>query len=181
MQRSLGRIICFLLVQVMIMMVGAVYAVEDLPGSANSDPIYQQLRQIKLSGKAAAVQNLVLKRDAATFTFKKGTFYFLEAVEKQFTGALFIGEGEFYMTPVLKVEQQHLKHLTGGPSITEKFSKMVLRFTDDTYKEITASGSVQPVASISKAEDYLKKNRKLLRKGRKYSRPPGSGGYRSAG
>ncbi|MCP5108094.1 MAG: M1 family metallopeptidase, partial [bacterium] len=70
-----------------------------------------------------------------------------------------------------KVEKDHLKHLTGGPSISETFSKMVLRFTDDTYKAITAAGEVRQVAAVSEAEGPFKKVRKLLRKGKNYLKP----------
>jgi hypothetical protein len=169
MQKSLKRMLCLLLGHAM--MAAIIYASGNSPAPVNAESVYKQLRNIKVSGKTVSVQNLVLKRDAATFTFKQGTFYLLHPVENRFTGAVFIGDGEFTMTPILEVEQQHLKHLTGGPSITEKFSKTVLRFTDDTYKEITASGEVQQVSSMSEAEGYLKKNQKLLRKGREYSRP----------
>lgn len=160
MRKNLKRMLCLVLGHVMpaIIIFG-------------STPLYKQLRNIALNGNAVSVRNLVLERDAAVFTFKEGTFYFLEAVENQFTGAVFIGEGKFTMTPVLEVERRHLKHLTGGPSITETFSKMVLRFTDDTHKEITASGDVRKVSSVSKAESYLKKHRKLMRKGREYAHP----------
>ncbi len=161
----------------------------------NTFPIYKQLRQIKPNGKAIDVTNLTLKRDAAVFTFKKGTFYLLEAVgtpageqagnqkenqkenqeenqeEKQWTGAVFIGEGAFVMTPYLKEEKQHLKILTGSHSIDEKFSKALFRFTDDTFKAISAGNEMHPVSSVSKAGDYFKKCRKLMRKGQKYIRP----------
>jgi len=159
-RKSLKRLLCYLL--------GHLVLAAIVSGST---PLYKQLRNITLSGGAVRVQNLVLERDAAVFTFKKGTFYLLEAVEDQFTGAVFIGEGEFTMTPVLAIERQHLKHLTGGPSITETFSEMVLRFTDDTYKEITAPGNVRETSTLSKAESVLKEHRKLMRKGREYAHP----------
>ncbi len=158
MQKNLKRMLCLMLGH--IMLAAVVFG---------STPLYRQLRGLKLSGSAVSVRNLVLERDVGVFTFKEGTFYLLEPVENQFTGAVFIGEGEFATTPVLDVERRHLKHLTGGPSIREKFSKMVLRFTDHTYKELTASGESREVSTLSKAESYLKKHRKLMRKGRQYS------------
>lgn len=146
------------------------YAEEPIIGSANSHPIYKPLRDIKLSGEAIRVQDLTLKRDAAAFTFKEGIFYFLEPVENQITGAVFIGNGEFRMTPVLKVEKNHLALLTGSPSIKETFSQMVLRFVDNgmTYNEIKTSGSTCSDLSISKARHYFDRTRKLFRKGREY-------------
>jgi hypothetical protein len=169
MQKILKRMPGFLSVHLMIAAI--LLGSGNSPGPVNSHPVYKQLRAIKLSGKAVPARGLVLKRDTAVFTFHRGTFYFLEAVENRFTGAVFIGDGEFVMTPVLAEEQHHLMHLTGGPPIRERFSKMVIRFTDGTYKEITASGEVQQVSSVSAAESYLKKIRKLLRKGRRYLHP----------
>ncbi len=61
--------------------------------------LYSQLREIKLTDEAVMVRDLTLVRDIATFTFKEGIFYFLEPVENQYTGAIFIGQGEFFMQP----------------------------------------------------------------------------------
>lgn len=138
---------------------------------ANSHPIYTQLRTIGLSGEYSSLENLVLKRDTATITFKQGQLYFLAPVEGKITGAVFIGEGEFQMTPTVSIEQRYLGLLTGTPSITEKFSKMVLRFTDSTYDEIKKASGVSTGASNSAARDALEDNRRLLRKGKAYSRP----------
>jgi hypothetical protein len=139
--------------------------------AGNTGPIYQKLRDIKLSGDIVTVKNLVLKRDIATFSFKEGTFYLLETVEDRITGAVFIGDGEFSMIPVLNVEKHHLSHLTGGPSITEKFSKMIIRFTDLTDEEIAAAGVATRTSSTNNAAAYLGKIQKLLRKGRDYASP----------
>jgi hypothetical protein len=168
-EKILKKLLCFLLIPFISMTV--ICAAGDSPAAAKPEKLYEQLRDIKFSGKAVPVKNLVLKRDAAVFTFKEGTFYVLETVDDRCTGAVFMGTGEISMTPVLKVEQQHLEHLTGGPSITETFSKMVLRFTDESFKEITASGDVKDMSPVSKAESYFKKHTKLIRKGKKYLRP----------
>lgn len=155
------------------------YAAENPPAAANSDPIYKRLRGIKISRDAIAIKNLVVERDIATFIFKEGTFYFLETVENQLTGAVFLGKGEFKMIPVLKVEQNHLKYLTGTPALSETFTRMVLRFTDrgETYEKIktAAAGKGQLISSISRAQNYLQKNRVFLRRGRKYLRPNPAG------
>ncbi|HET9531687.1 MAG TPA: carboxypeptidase-like regulatory domain-containing protein, partial [Blastocatellia bacterium] len=131
-----------------------------------TDPVYTQLRSIKLSGESAAVNTLSLKRDSATITFKEGQLYFLAPVEGRVTGAVFIGSGEFSLTPVFALEQKHLGILTGGPSINEQFSKMVLRFTDSTYDEIKKQAEIKPGEMSSSAQDALNDNRNALRKGR---------------
>src|SRR5207248_11786069 len=85
------------------------------------------------------VGNLVLRRDAATFTLRSGEVYFLPPVEGRVTGAVFVGEGEFGLTPPVEYEKRSLALFTGEPSITEQFTKLTLRFTDKTYEEIKSS------------------------------------------
>src|SRR5208337_2921047 len=44
-----------------------VYAADNPAVAPNSDPSYQQLRNLMLSGEAVSVSNFVLKRDAGRF------------------------------------------------------------------------------------------------------------------
>ena len=49
------------------------FAVENAASTVpNSDPTYRQLRDIGLSGEVLAVDNVTLKRDAATFHLHSG-------------------------------------------------------------------------------------------------------------
>ncbi|HEV2205147.1 MAG TPA: hypothetical protein VGR36_01325, partial [Candidatus Acidoferrales bacterium] len=59
----------------------------------NSDPTYQQLRNITLGTEAVTVNNLDLRRDAATFHLQLGTVCFVPAVNGKVTGAVFTGQG----------------------------------------------------------------------------------------
>jgi hypothetical protein len=138
----------------------------------NTDPTYQQLR---LQAKAAAdfggpfaiVNNLVLKRDAATFTLKSGEIYFAPAVKDRTFGAVFLGDGELTLTPPTDVEKHTLAIFTKDPSITESFSKLVLRFTDKTFDEIKSSAQVKMGsggAQANRALDVYRDNQFLLRK-----------------
>lgn len=129
-------------------------------------PVYGALRAAKLSGESATVNNLVLKRDEATITFKQGQLFFLAPVEGKVTAAVFVGDGEFQMTPVLDIEKRNLGIYTGTPSITEQFNKMVLRFTDDTYEEVKRQTQVQPGGSAASAQETLDNHRRMLRKGK---------------
>jgi hypothetical protein len=137
---------------------------------ANADPVYQQLRQQGESqdfgGEYAQVNNLVFKRDAATFTLRSGELYFLPPVEGRVTSAVFVGEGEFSLTPPVEYEKRSLTLFTGEPSITEQFTKLTLHFTDKTYDEIKSSpqahmGRGGPQAS--RARDIYHANQELLR------------------
>jgi hypothetical protein len=137
----------------------------------NTDPGYQALRKLgeaqDFTGEYAQVSNLALKRDAATFTLQSGELYFLPPVEGRVTGAVFVGEGELSLTPPVDWEKRSLAFFTGGPSITERFTKLTLRFTDKTYQEVKASpqakfGTNGPQAA--RARDIYGDNQSLLRK-----------------
>lgn len=107
----------------------------------NSDPSYQALRNLTLSGEAVNVSNLALKRDAGTFHLRSGTVCFVAPVNGKVTGAVFSGDGNFILEPQIVSEQNSLKLLTKENEFSESFSQMVLRFTDSTYEEIKKSGS----------------------------------------
>jgi len=144
---------------------------EQNQDAATIDPLYAELRSIKLSGESAGIENFVLKRDTATITFIDGRFYFLSPVEGKVTGAVFLGNGEFQMAPVLTVEQRQLSILTGAPSITETFTKMTLRFTDSTYEDIKKQSRIDSSQSASQAQDAFDDFRNLMRKGKNVTRP----------
>ena len=136
------------------------------------DPVYLQLRQQgreaqDFTGPYATVNNLVLKRDAATFTLHSGEIYFVPTVEERTVGAVFFGEGELMLVPPTEAEKHSLKLFTDEPTLTESFDKLVLRFTDKTFDEIKASAQVKMStngAQASRARDAYHDNQSLLRK-----------------
>ncbi|HEY2933524.1 MAG TPA: M1 family aminopeptidase [Acidobacteriota bacterium] len=144
---------------------------EGKPSPANSDPLYLELRSARLSGDFSHVENLVLQRDIATFTFKNGTFYFLAPITERVTGAVFIGQGEFRIAPALPFEQKQLGILAGSPSLLDEFNKLVLRFTDFTFRDIKKDFPVKTGTPNAEAQDALESQRKLLRKGKTFSEP----------
>lgn len=108
----------------------------------NTDPTYLQLRNITLGGEAVSVKDLTLTRDAATFHLRSGNVCFVTAVQGRVTGAVFVGDGNMVLEPPLAVEHSTLKLLTKEDEFSEKFSQLVMRFTDDTYGEIKKAGGV---------------------------------------
>src|SRR6266496_2072789 len=104
--------------------------------AVNSDPTYQQLRNIGIGTESVSVTYFDLKRDAATFHLHSGKVCFLSAVQGKVTGAVFAGEGSMSLTPPLPVEAKMLKLLTKEDTFNETFNKLVLRFTDATYEEL---------------------------------------------
>ena len=143
----------------------------------NADPLYGQLRQKSLGadvfgGSVASVNNLILKRDAATFTLKNGEIYFMSPVEGRTVGAVFIGEGEMTLTPPTEIEKKSIAIFTNEPGITEQFTQLVLRFTDKTFEEIKGSPNARMQAGgaqASHARDLYREKETLLRKELRFS------------
>jgi hypothetical protein len=138
----------------------------------NLDPIYQSLRQLAktdqgFSGNYATVNNLTLKRDAATFSLKTGEIYFINPVENRMTAAVFIGTGEMSLTPPTDIEKNSIKIFTGEDGINEQFTHLVMRFTDKTFDEIKSSPNATMKsggAAASQARDLYRNNQDVLRK-----------------
>ena len=138
----------------------------------NLDPVYQALRQLgrgeqDFAGDYAVVNNLLLKRDAANFMLKTGEIYFITPVEGKVTAAVFIGDGELSLTPPMDAEKNSLKIFTGESTITERFSKLVLRFSDNTFDEVKKSSSATMKTGgpqSSQARSTFRDNQDLLRK-----------------
>ncbi|MFZ0803324.1 MAG: M1 family aminopeptidase [Terriglobales bacterium] len=135
------------------------------PSAPNSDPTYQLLRNIGLGGEAVSVTDLTLKRDAATFHLRSGNVCFVSAVQGKVTGAVFVGDGNMVLDPPLAMERSTLKLLTKENEFSEKFSQLVMRFTDSTYEEIKkvgggATGSCDP-GLLRDTQNALHHNRAL--------------------
>ncbi len=111
------------------------------PTAPNSDPTYQQLRNIGLSPEAVTVNNLELKKDAATFHLHSGTVCFVAPVQGKVTGAVFVGDGSMVLDPPIPIEHSSLRLLTKSDEFVERFDHVVFRFTDSTYEEIKKAGS----------------------------------------
>ena len=117
---------------------------------SNANATYQQLRNLFPSGEAFTVANLVLRRDAATFTFRHGSFAFYGAVNGKVTGAVFKGEGHIHLTPPTVEERHNLAILNKSEEFDEDFNEAVLRFTD---------GSMTELRKGSAGKDDLKESR----------------------
>jgi hypothetical protein len=75
---------------------------------ANSDPAYRQLREIGL-GKTYHCENFTLPMDVGTFDLKSGTITLLGMVNRNETGAIFIGQGHFTLKPLTHIDKDDLK------------------------------------------------------------------------
>jgi len=119
---------------------GPLTAQNAQPTAPNFDPTYQALRNLTLGGEAVSVSNFDLKREAGTFHLHSGTVCFTAPVQGKVTGAVFVGDGNFVIAPPAS-ELGMLKLLTKENEFSEKFERMVLRFTDSTYDEIKKAGA----------------------------------------
>jgi len=60
----------------------------------NSDGNYQQLRNIALQSNGISIENVTLKRDAASFLLNSGTLCFVAPVNNRVRGAVVVGDGQ---------------------------------------------------------------------------------------
>ncbi len=117
---------------------------EDLSTASTQDllTVYKQLRSIQGSQQYASVEEVVLKRDVATFTLLQGYITFAEPVAGHVLAAQFVGEGVFELAPVSPVDQRQIARHAGGSKLVDTFQKAIFFFTDDTFvemnKQITA-------------------------------------------
>jgi len=109
---------------------------------ALSDPEYRKLRDAQVA-ESAVVENVVIRRDVGVITLKRGTVSFGPAVLGRVTGAVFVGEGTFALSPAVSYERDHLKMAIGADSVAETFERALFFFTDDGYAELRGAGKVQ--------------------------------------
>ena len=99
----------------------------------------------------ATAQSLVIKRDRVTMTFD-GSFLFASTVGGRVTGAVFIGKGRMSADiPPGEFERNNVRRLLSADTVESDFETAVLRFSDNTFEEITkiagsATGPVDPRA-----------------------------------
>ena len=123
----------------MVLLIFAVTCVAaDLSTAPPSDllAVYKQLRTIQ-AGDSAATENVVLKRDTATFTFTSGRMTFAAPIAGRVLAARFQGEGTFELEPVSPIDKRQLSRFTGAPKLTDTFREAVFYFTDDTFNELS--------------------------------------------
>ncbi len=138
---------------------------------ANIDPGYVAFRKASetansFGGEYATVNNLVLKRDAATFTLKNGEIYFLTPTNGKTTGAVFLGDGEITLIPPVDSEKKMLNFFINSTEIKEQFSQLVMFFSDETFDEIKKSPNAKIAASGSqsaKARDAYQNKESLFK------------------
>ena len=126
----------------------------------NSEPNYRQIRDDE-KFETYTVSNLQIKRDVGTLLLRNGRVSFLAPVMNRVVRAVFVGDGQFTMTPAVPSEQSYLRMIIERDSVDEAFEKAVFCFTDDTYQEIKRQA--QPGGDDPRARDVLGDFKKRLR------------------
>ena len=111
----------------------------------NSDVNYRALREAK-PHETYAVTSLTLKRDIGTLTLRAGNVTFLSPVLGRASLGVFVGEGDFTLTPVISLEKSYLRFLTGKESFNDGFNRMVICFTDGTAEEVRKQGTASQIS-----------------------------------
>ena len=151
--------VCSLLATVLLTTPAAAQPSKD---TANTHPVYRELRTVGIGSEAFQVSEFILPKDAATFTLT-GTIYLLAPVQGRVTGAVFIGRGSMAYTPPVASERRMLTIFTKGEPFNETFERAVFRFTDDTAERIKSGGTATTGAQANQAQDALKDTNQDLR------------------
>ena len=111
--------------------------------AANSNSVYQQLRGLLPGGEVVVANNLELRRDGATFMFRRGEIAFYGEVNGKVTGAVFKGDGHLHISPPTAEERHNLSLINHSEEFDEDFDQVVMRFTDRTAAELRNAATVK--------------------------------------
>ncbi len=89
-----------------------------------------------LPDKVAPVENLVIQRDAGSFTLTKGTLYLLSPVGGRTVGAVFRGSGRFAFTPPSRIEQHRLARIERSTALDVPVTEVAFLFADTTLAQL---------------------------------------------
>ncbi|MFQ5652569.1 MAG: M1 family metallopeptidase [bacterium] len=108
-------------------------------GAADDDLLeaYQSLRSLPFDDtKTTRIKNLTLTRNRGKLHFLQGSIFLCAPVAGQITGAVFLGEGVFELTPPTRIERAQVARFLDADSIRQSFTAAYLRFTDATAAEL---------------------------------------------
>jgi hypothetical protein len=140
-----------------------------IPLAAATDATYAALREARPDGRTIALTNFTFNRDVYHFTLN-GSLHLLSPVNTMTQGAVFIGQGEYTLTPATPSEQRQLAIYSGDDklaALTDKFDSAVF-FDSALLKEAEAAGgaprSGAPAGEAGNTfEDFLNRERRDLK------------------
>ena len=134
--------------------------------TATANPLaeYNAVRAARPDGRKVELQNFVFERDVLRFTLN-GTLHLLTPVEGKESGAVFIGQGSYELTPASVGELRHLRILTGDEklaTIADQFDSAVFLGAALAAKAgVPVTGSPDRTAT-ERYERYLQRQREKL-------------------
>ena len=104
---------------------------------ADPNQLLKQLNEVQIDfTQVYVLRDMVITRDRVKLYFNRGFVAFLTPVAGEVTGAVFVGDGEILLIPPNAVEKQNLAQFTPAPILSEPFNFALLRFTDQTAREL---------------------------------------------
>src|SRR6185503_255386 len=128
---------------------------------------YRDLRASRPDGRRVPVKDLVLERDAFRITLQSGAVHLLAPLGRDTFGAVFIGQGNYLLNPATTAERRQLQLVSNSTEVLrDRFTKLILLFTDRTAADVLAHAMVEtgtPDSAATRAyEDYLDRQRNDL-------------------
>lgn len=97
--------------------------------------VYAALKNLRFdAARVYEVEDLAFNKDRARFVLTKGKLYLSEPVAGRVTGAVFLGDGRFQLTPPNAIERAQVRRFLDKDSLNETFSAAYFRFTDETLE-----------------------------------------------
>jgi len=130
------------------LLLGAMLKAADLATAPSGDllKVYAKLRALQAGDQGAVAENVVWKRDAATFTLKDGRLTFAAPVEGRVLAAAFTGEGVFELNPPTALDRRQIERFNKGQKLNDHFKEAAFFFTDGSFDELQKLVNIRPGA-----------------------------------
>jgi hypothetical protein len=120
--------------------------------------VLQQLRNVKVDpDQVYVLRHAQLIRDRAKIFLNRGYVGLFTKVAGEITGAVYIGDGEILLIPPTQAEKESLARFIQSPILEEQFSIAILRFTDQTARELMALGEKPEPDDPQRPPDFPQK------------------------
>ncbi|MGD2135916.1 MAG: M1 family aminopeptidase [Gemmatimonadales bacterium] len=126
------------------------------PPSIGYPDLYAQLDALAPDPtRIAQVSDLVLTREAGTFSLGAGELALLSPVGGRTVAAVYVGAGVFRGDPPTTVERSEVRRLLEVDSLVRPFTALFLVFTDSTLAELDSRLTFAPGAAPDDADDVI--------------------------
>ena len=120
--------------------------------------VLDQLNNVKVDpSQVYVLRHAQLIRDRVKLFFNRGYIGFLTQAAGEITGAVYIGQGEILLIPPTQVEKESLARFIHSPILEEQFTMAILRFTDQTAKELLAVAEAPEPDDPERPADFPQK------------------------